>query len=130
MTKHEEDIVAWANEQAALLRAGNLKAIDAAHIADELESLIKREYGELANLLAALLANLLVWQIKPDVSIKAAIRALRKEIKFNLKETPSLKDKLTDQEWLDVIWTKAVAQVVTETGLNGFPEACPWSMSR
>jgi predicted XRE-type DNA-binding protein len=35
-TRYETDIVAWANEQAALLRSGQLSAIDIEHIADPL----------------------------------------------------------------------------------------------
>jgi hypothetical protein len=36
-TTYETDIVAWANEQAALLRAGKLSQLDIEHIADEVE---------------------------------------------------------------------------------------------
>jgi hypothetical protein len=27
-----------------------------------------------------------------------------------------------------MVWAKAVAQAVGETGLDGFPDACPWAM--
>ena len=36
-TSYEKDVVAWANEQAALLRAGKFSALDIEHIADEIE---------------------------------------------------------------------------------------------
>ena len=35
---YELDFHAWTNEQAALLRAGRLSDIDAAHIAEEIEA--------------------------------------------------------------------------------------------
>ena len=35
--KYEIDIVAWANEQARLIRAGRFDLLDLAHIADEIE---------------------------------------------------------------------------------------------
>jgi hypothetical protein len=53
---YERDVVAWANEQAALLRAGKLSDIDIAHIADEIEDVGKSEQRELASRMAQLLA--------------------------------------------------------------------------
>jgi hypothetical protein len=47
-TSYEKDVVAWANEQAALLRAGKLSAIDVEHIAEEIEDVGKSEQRELA----------------------------------------------------------------------------------
>jgi hypothetical protein len=29
---------------------------------------------------------------------------------------------------LDMVWSKAVAQASNETGLNGWPSTCPWSI--
>lgn len=48
-TPYEKDIVAWAMEQAALLRAGKLSAIDIEHIADEIEDVARSERRELAS---------------------------------------------------------------------------------
>lgn len=53
-TTYEEDVVAWASEQAALLRAGKLSAIDIGHIAEEIEDVGKSEQRELASRMAAL----------------------------------------------------------------------------
>lgn len=36
---YEKDFFAWANEQAALLRSGQLSAADMQNIAEEIESL-------------------------------------------------------------------------------------------
>lgn len=44
---YDEDFYAWANEQAALLRAGRLAEADIAHIAEEIESMGKTEKREL-----------------------------------------------------------------------------------
>ena len=38
---YESDVVAWENEQAALLRSGNLSAIDIEHIAEEIDGVVK-----------------------------------------------------------------------------------------
>jgi hypothetical protein len=48
-TSYDTDVIAWANEQAALLRAGRFDAIDVLNIAEEIESVAhdeKREFGK------------------------------------------------------------------------------------
>ncbi|MCP1609683.1 hypothetical protein J2848_001330 [Azospirillum lipoferum] len=40
---YDSDFYAWANEQAAILRAGKLDAADIEHIAEEIESMGKTE---------------------------------------------------------------------------------------
>ncbi len=45
-----------------------------------------------------------------------------------LVESPSLAPKMQEPVWLDTVWARAVAQAVTETGLDCFPEECPWSI--
>lgn len=55
--------MAWANEQAALLRTGDLSVIDVAHIAEEIEDVGKGEQRELASRMAVLLAHLLNWNL-------------------------------------------------------------------
>lgn len=43
VTAYERDLVAWARDNAVLLREGRLDEIDAAHIAEELDDLGKSE---------------------------------------------------------------------------------------
>lgn len=43
-----------------------------------------------------------------------------------MKQVPSLKAKLGDADWWEVIWGDAVSQAAKETGLGRFPEFCPW----
>jgi hypothetical protein len=130
-TSYEADIVAWANEQAALVRAGRFDQLDLEHIAEEIEDVGKSEQRELANRMAVLLAHLLKWQYQRDRqgnSWRNTIRAQRKEISYLLNEAPSLRRKFSDSLWLDMVWAKAIAQAEDETSLDTFPEACPWSM--
>ncbi len=65
-TPYEKDVVAWAWEQAALLRAGKFASIDIEHIAEEIEDVAKTESRELRSRLAVLLAHLLKWQFQPE----------------------------------------------------------------
>ncbi len=46
---YERDFYAWANEQAALLRAGKLDSADIENIAEEIESMGRSEKRELIN---------------------------------------------------------------------------------
>ena len=128
--KYETDIVAWASEQARLIRAGRFDLLDLAHIADEIEDVGKSEQRELANRMAVLLAHLLKWQYQPERQGNSWARTLkeqRKGVRRRLEETPSLKAKLTDPAWWDGVWSDAVAQAGEETGLDTLPEVCPWT---
>ena len=130
-TSYETDIVAWANEQATFIRAGRFDQLDLTHIAEEIEDVGKTEQRELANRMVLLLAHLLKWQYQPDrrgASWEKTIKAQRKEIAYSLDESPSLKPKLDEVRWIDVVWARAVAQAVNETELDCFPETCPWSI--
>ena len=52
---YDRDFYAWANEQAALLRAGRLTEADIENIAEEIDSMGRSEKRELINRLAVLL---------------------------------------------------------------------------
>jgi hypothetical protein len=119
-TRYEQDIVAWASEQAALLRAGKLSAIDIEHIAEEIEDVGKSEQRELASRMSVLLAHLLKWQFQPSRRSKSwqfTIRTQRKETAYVLNEAPSLRGKFNDAAWRDIIWSKACSLASNETGL-------------
>ena len=62
---YDTDVVAWANEQAQLLRSGRLDQLDIEHIAEEIEDVGKSEQRELASRMSILLAHLLKWQFRP-----------------------------------------------------------------
>ena len=132
-TRYEQDVVAWANEQAELLRAGKLTSIDVEHIAEEIEDVGKSEQRELASRMSVLLAHLLKWQYQPGRRSKSwqfTIRTQRKEVAYVLGEAPSLRGKFSDEAWLDIVWSKARSIANNETGLDldAFPEVLPWQV--
>lgn len=129
---YETDIIAWANEQASLLRAGRLSSIDIDHIAEEIEDVGKSEQRELSSRMAVLLAHLLKWKIQPShrsPSWEATIHAQRNSIERRLKKTPSLVASLSDPDWQADAWDDAVALAAKETDIefSDFPESCPWT---
>ena len=64
--RYETDVLAWSNEQARLLRAGQFGLLDLEHIAEEIEDVGKSEQRELASRLAVLMAHLLQWHSQPE----------------------------------------------------------------
>ncbi len=82
-TSYEADVVAWASEQARLLRAGRFELLDRDHLAEEIEDVGKSEQRELASWMSVLLAHLLRWLYQPErrgASWEKTILAQRKEI--------------------------------------------------
>ena len=131
MFAYDEDLTAWAAEQAQLLRSGQVAQLDTEHIAEELESLARRERRALATCMSGLLAQLLAGQYQPERRTAvwhATIRAERREIRQLLEESPSLAANLSAPRWRDMVWSGAFAEVVEETGLDALPAACPWSL--
>ncbi len=63
---YEDDYYAWTIEQAQLLRAGALSAIDAANIAEEIESMGRSDRRELQSRLVVLTMHLLKWRFQPS----------------------------------------------------------------
>ncbi|MDO4684022.1 MAG: DUF29 domain-containing protein [Lautropia sp.] len=137
-TRYEQDIVAWAREQAALLRAGRVDLLDLEHIADEIEDVGKSEQRELVSRMAVLLARLFNWQYQPECrgsSWRVTIETQREDIEATLQETPSLTGNLDKPEWAVKIWRQAKGIVARDLApypelIDAFPPQCPWTMAQ
>ena len=126
---YEEDFYAWTVEQSRLLRSGELSAIDAANIAEEIESMGRSDRRELKSRLAVLLMHLLKWHHQPGArsrSWSATIDEQRLQIEGVLAELPSLRPMLAAM--LPEAYAIARARAIAETGLADevFPETCPF----
>lgn len=83
--------------------------------------------------MAVLAAHLLKWQFQPGrrgSSWRRTIREQRRAIAVPLRETPSLTSSLVDPNGLEAVWADAVARAIDETGLDLFPDACPWTVDQ
>jgi hypothetical protein len=130
---YDRDIVAWANEQARLLREGRLDRLDIEHIAEEIEDVGKSEQRELASRMAVLIAHLIKWAYQPErrgSSWQRTIRTQRHAIALRIKRTPSLKPMLHDAGWQEEIWSDAVIGAIGEGTLEDLPQTCPWTMTQ
>lgn len=135
MVSYNADIIAWANEQARLLRAGQFDALDIEHLAEEIEDVGKSEKREIRSRMVVLLTHLLKWGRQPDRqgnSWRRTINVQRRDIADCLMATPSLKPDLQNSRWWESVWAGVLVDVVKETGLpfDAFPEECPWSFEQ
>jgi Domain of unknown function DUF29 len=130
-TDYETDFHAWTIEQSRLLRAGELTAIDAINIAEEIESMGRGERRELQSRVIMLTMHLLKWAEQPAArsrSWSATIEEQRLQIENLLAESPSLKP-LAGQ-MLPQAYAIARARAIAETGLDDheFPATCPYRL--
>jgi hypothetical protein len=127
---YEQDFYAWTIEQARLLRSGELAAIDAANIAEEIESMGRSDRRELKLRLVVLIMHLLKWRHQPAArsrSWSATIEEQRLQIEGVLAESPSLRP--TTAAMLPEAYAIARARAIAETGLahDMFPNVCPFT---
>lgn len=100
--QYEQDIAAWANEQAGLIHGDRFELLDLEHIAEEIENVSKSEQDELVSRMAMLLARLLKWGYQPErrnSNWKAAIHNQHRAIKRHVIRTPSLKVSPNEPSW-------------------------------
>ena len=130
---YDRDFYAWANQQAALLRAGRLAEADIANIAEEIESMGRIEKRELVSRLTILLLHLLKWQFQPgrqSASWRLSIENTRLQLEDHLKDNPSLKSQLPDV--MQRAYRRALNEAVAETGFarTTFPAECPYTFDQ
>lgn len=121
MPSYETDVIAWANEQAAFIRAGRFDLLDLEHLADEIEDVGKSEQRELENRMAVLLAHLIKWQFQSDKrnrSLNLTIVDQRDSITRRINKTPRLKSLLSDLDWWADTWQDARRMAAAETGIE------------
>lgn len=132
---YESDFHAWTRQQAGALRALQEEGtvlrndLDLARLAEEVENMGARERWELVNRLRVLLAHLLKWQYQPvrrGRSWELTVIEQRERLVIHLRQNPSLKALLP--EVLDDAYRLAVLRAARETGLNGFPDRCPYAL--
>ncbi len=96
-TLYDTDFYQWTQQQAALLRQGQLVALDIDHLAEEIEDMGKSNRLALESYLSNVIMHLLKWQYQPErrsTRWKLSIRNGRRQIEKRLKNSPSLKPQL------------------------------------
>lgn len=128
---YDTDVVAWAYQQAALLRARQWSSLDLENIAEEIEGVAKAEKRELGRRMSALFAQLLEWNTQPDRRTAGLLRSIgdqRVSIARVLRKMPSLQSALLDVEWLDDAWKDALSIAAEHMELDGLPRRSTWTL--
>ena len=92
--RYEDDLYAWSQEQAALLRARRTEGLDWENLAEEILSMAGRDRRELKNRLRIILLHLLKWQARPakrGASWRKSLRTQRRHVGDLLQQSPSLR---------------------------------------
>lgn len=129
MNTYETDIIAWASEQARLLREGRFEQLDIAHLAEEIEDVRRSEQRELPSRLAVLLAHLLKWGYQPE-------RARQQLAAHDTRPTPChpVASEAHAQSESHAARRRLVGRDLggchqraqSRNRLDCFPETCPW----
>ncbi|WP_414565869.1 MULTISPECIES: DUF29 domain-containing protein [unclassified Anabaena] len=126
---YENDFYAWTQQQAHLLKTGQIHQIDWQNIAEEIADMGRSEKRQLASRLEILIMHLLKWQFQPNLrsrSWQLTIKEQRLRLDQLLQENPSLQSILT--EVIDKVYPLATISAERETGVYLFPETCPYEL--
>jgi len=125
---YDQDFYVWTMEQADLLRRRKPDWMDWNNVAEELESMGKRDRRELLSRLILVLMHLVKWQWQKDKrspSWQSTINIQRLKLRLILDDSPSLRSFL--EYLMQESWEGAINKAANETGLptSAFPESCP-----
>ena len=127
-TLYDQDFGEWCLQQGRLLRAGEIGGLDLQNLAEEIESLAKRDKRELKSRLVVLIVHLLKWNFQPahrSAGWRGTILEQSSRIVDITTDSPSL-DQFIDA-LLPAAYPQARAQAAIETGLpeSIFPASYP-----
>lgn len=126
---YEADVAAWAEHQAAALRARRVGGLDFDHLTDAILDVARAERRELEYRVCAVLATLarqLLGALAPgDARLLREQRAL---VRMQLSACPSLSKWLDDAAWWASCWRESVITLgVLDLPVSELPEVCPFS---
>ena len=127
---YEDDLYAWTEEQAALLRARRTEGLDWENLAEEIRAMGASDRRKLESRLCVILLHLLKWQTQPGLrgaSWRRTLRVQRREIRKLLKQSPSLRREVS--ALMSEAYADAIKDAADETGLppHRFPVDCPYT---
>ncbi|SEN26634.1 protein of unknown function DUF29 [Duganella sp. CF517] len=130
-TLYDEDVIAWAEQQAALLRSGQWSRLDIDNIAGEIEDVGKSEKRALCHRMAVLVEHLIKCRYQPErcgSSWLRTIREQRAQVRKLLRHSPSLRKLMADPDFAEEVWRDAVILAVKEAAVDDLSELSPWTL--
>ena len=133
--RYDEDFYAWTQHQAALLRTEKWQDLDSANLAEELESLGKRDLRELESRLEVLVMHLLKWCYQPERrergrSWRSTILEQRGRIERLLVQSPSLRLQVAALVTEGYPRTRQRTLAETQLAESVIPPTCPWTVAQ
>jgi len=130
-TLYDTDFVAWADETAALVRAGRLDEVDLEHVAEEIEGLSGAQRKSVLSQLHRMIKHLIKQKIQPErdgTSWRVSIRSARNEMLDDVKSSPSLLRHL--RENVNLVYPRALEDALDETGISNaaVSTSCLWTL--
>ncbi len=129
-THYDHDFVAWTVHQATLLRQGKWEHLDGENLAEEIESLGKRDRRQLESRVERLMQHLLKWRYRPEErgrGWRSTIWEQRRRIARLLRDSPSLRPVVATVVVEGYPYARAQALDETRLPEAAIPETCPWT---
>jgi hypothetical protein len=127
-TLYETDYLLWTEDTIAKLKARAFNQVDVENLIEEIEDLGRSQKRELRQRLATLLEHLLkrLYVNMPQEynGWERTIREQRRQIKLEIKDSPSLKS-IWEQSF-DLAWEFALETVRDDYSQFGFPDLWPF----
>ncbi|MBO0904166.1 DUF29 domain-containing protein [Jiella sonneratiae] len=129
---YEDDVYAWAFEQAQLLRLGRFSEVDLPNVIEELESVGREVKSLIARAYRDLIAKLLEWEAQTSSRTRENAKAIldaRITIEEEEREAKSLRDGA--ERIVESVYPQAVRLAAGATGLKreNFPAVCPFDLA-
>lgn len=130
---YEADFAAWAERQAALLKAGRLDALDVVNLAEEIESLGRSDRRALIHQLDRVLIHLLKMRHQSSRQSRSWSNSIadgRRQIELILSDSPSLRGAL--EAGFEACYTRARREAARQTRLaiETFPATAPFTLDQ
>ncbi len=130
LTTYDTDFYEWTQEMAKRLREHDTSALDWENIAEEIESMGKRDYRGLGSRVEVLLTHLLKWRFQPgkrSPSWLSTILTQRERIQAIVADSPSFRPRIAADMQREYTIARRKAALQTTIYLKNFPAECPWT---
>lgn len=132
-TLYETDFNLWIEQTVNQLKTGNIQGLDLENLIEEIDSMGRNNKREIKNRLIVLMMHLLKYKYQPQKQSSswiATINEQRRQIKFVLEDSPSLKPYFEKE--LGNCYQEARKDAAKETGLSPdtFPVDCPFTQAQ
>jgi phage host-nuclease inhibitor protein Gam len=133
---YDTDFYAWTKAQAEALRTKDLGALDLENLAEEIDSLGKRDRRGVESYIEAVMKHLLKWVHQPQErsrrgrSWRLSVRNARSRMERLLEDNPSLRTMALERFVRTHQGARKAAAEETGLPLATFPEACPWTLAQ